>query len=98
MLLFARKLSSSPAGNHCMLAVGPNPDLGLSLTPISDHSFATVDELCEFIDKSKAMKAPEVEALRRTMDAGEQLVAQISDEKERCMGSRSNTESAKRRD
>jgi hypothetical protein len=55
-----------------MLAIGPNPDLGLSRAPTSDHSYATLDELCQVIDECEAIEALDVAALRVALDRGEQ--------------------------
>ena len=84
--LIARKLDSSPVGKKYMLAIGPNPDLGLSLTPLPDHCYSTLDQLCEVIDKCDALQALDVAALRVALDEGKQYVAQISEEEAICMG------------
>jgi hypothetical protein len=86
IFLTARKLDSSPNGNRYMLAVGPNPDPGLSLTPISDHSYTTLDQLCEVIDRCEAMEAIDVAALQVALGDGKEYVARISEESAECMG------------
>lgn len=86
LYLMARKLDSSPAGNRYMLAIGPNSDLGLSKTPISDHSYATIDELCEAIDECQAIPELDVAVLRVAVDGGEFYSAQITEEAALCMG------------
>ena len=86
LFLLATKLVGSPVGNKYMLAVGPNPDPGLSLTPAWRHSYATLDQLCEVIDECEAMEALDVAALRVALDRGDQYVAQITEEAARCMG------------
>jgi hypothetical protein len=84
--LIARKLDSSLAGNQYFLAIAPNPDPGLSLTPLSDHCYKTIDRLCEVIDECEAMEPLDVAALRVALAEGKEFVAGISEESARCMG------------
>jgi hypothetical protein len=85
--LFATELGIPHIGNNnYMLAIGPNPGLGLSPDPIWKHSYETLDRLCEVIDKCEALKGSDVEALRRALDNGDQFTTPISEEKARCMG------------
>jgi len=88
--LFASEFARPTAGNDkYMLAVGPNPGLGLSLTPVSDHSYETLDQLCDVIGNCKALKAADIEALRRSLDRGQPFVAAITEEGALCMGFKS---------
>lgn len=71
-----------------MLAIGPNADsdFGLSPTPVSDHSYATIDELCKVVDKCDAISASHVAELRATLGKGGHYSTQISEESAVCMG------------
>jgi hypothetical protein len=84
--LIARKLDSPLTGNQYMLATAPNSGLGLSATPVSDHSYKTLDQLCEAIDECEAMTALDVAALRIALGDGEPHAVLITEESARCMG------------
>ena len=84
LYLTAQPLTGANAGY--MLAVGPNPDLGISATPVSDHSYETIDELCEVIDECEALQALDVAALRISLEAEKPYHAVVSKESAACMG------------
>ena len=87
LYLIARRLDDSPSGNKYMLAVGPNPDLGMSPTPTSDHCYPTLDDLCEVIDDCEAMEPIDVAALRVAMENGKPCPEiRITKESASCMG------------
>jgi hypothetical protein len=87
LYLVARRLDDSSGGNQYMLAAGPNPDLGISPTPISDHCYPTLDDLCEVIDNCEAMEPIDVAALRVALEAGKPCPEiRITGESALCMG------------
>jgi hypothetical protein len=87
VLLMARKLDSSPVGNKYMLAIGVTPaSSGLSRTPVSDHSYPTLENLCDFINAAKALGAHSLAALREALQNEEPYYTEISEESAVRMG------------
>ena len=91
VLLMARKLDSSPVGNKYMLAIGvigstPDSSSGLSRTPISDHSYPTLENLCHCVSAARALDAHILAALRKALQNDEPYYTEISEESAVCMG------------
>lgn len=88
IFLTARKLDSSPVGKKYLLAISvtPNPGLGLSLTPVSDHSYRTLENLSDLISGCNALDAHSLAALRAALQNEEPYTTQISEESALCMG------------
>ena len=79
--LWARELDSSPAGNKYMLGIRVIPaSSGLSRTPISDHSYPTLENLCEFVNAARALDAHSLVALREALQNEKLYSAEISEE------------------
>jgi hypothetical protein len=87
VLLTARELDSSPAGNKYMLAIGVTPaSSGLSRTPVSDHSYPTLESICDFVNAAKALDAHGLAALREALRNGRPHHARVSEESAVRMG------------
>ena len=87
MYLLINNLSPGLTDNRYFLSVAPNPDLGLSMTPISKHSFKTLDEIYKFVNESTGVKL-DTEEVGHTLQEheGKPFVTEISDDQARRMG------------
>jgi hypothetical protein len=89
--LLAVKLSSSPVGNKYGLLIYPHSDptgLGLDLNDLSAHSYTTLEQLWEAVQKCELVKMPNFASLERELNQASKpvLVAQMSEETAQHMG------------
>ena len=73
-----------------MLAIGvigvtPDVSSGLSRTPVSDHSYRTLENLCDFIKARKALDAHSLAALWKSLQNREPYFTEIDEECAVCM-------------